>query len=240
MSYDFLGLVNDINKRVNETELSTSNFASANGFYALAKDCVNSAIRDINQNEFSWPFNYVEQEDTLIAGQMRYPIPFDAKWVDYNTFRIKRNDTFGNRTQKLHPIDYEWYLQNELDDEYNINSAIRGLPVSVARAPAGEFIVHPAPDRAYDLVYEYYVTPVDLVNATDVPTIPHQFRHVIIDGAMFYVYSFRNDESGRDTTYEKFTIGIKNMRKAYINRFEYVRDTRVDRSSFYRTGFVRN
>jgi hypothetical protein len=240
MAYDYIGLVNDVNRRVNEVELTSANFSSAAGFYSLAKDCVNSAIRDINQHEFTWPFNFVEQTDTLVAGTLRYSTPSDAKWVDYNTFRIKRNASLGNTTKKLHSIDYEWYLQNEVDDEYNTtNSSIRTIPSYVSRAPANEYIVHPAPDKAYELVFEYYTIPDDLVDSTDVPTVPSQFRHVIIDGAMYYVYSFRGDDSGRDTTYQKFTIGIENMRKTYMNRFDYVRDTRINRAGAYSTGFER-
>ena len=47
MATTFLTLVNDINKRLNEVELTSSNFASATGFYAHAKDAVNSGIRYI-------------------------------------------------------------------------------------------------------------------------------------------------------------------------------------------------
>ena len=38
MAYDFLGLVNDVNKRLNEVELTSSNFGNAVGFYSAAKD----------------------------------------------------------------------------------------------------------------------------------------------------------------------------------------------------------
>ena len=48
MAYDYLGLVNDINKRLNEVELTTTNFATVTGFYAHAKDAVNAAIRDLS------------------------------------------------------------------------------------------------------------------------------------------------------------------------------------------------
>ena len=41
MAYNFLGLVNQINRRLNEVELTSSNFASATGFYAQAKDSIN-------------------------------------------------------------------------------------------------------------------------------------------------------------------------------------------------------
>ena len=55
MAYDFLGLVNDVNRRLNEVELTSSNFSSATGFYSQIKDSVNSSIRYINQSEFKWP-----------------------------------------------------------------------------------------------------------------------------------------------------------------------------------------
>ncbi len=91
MAYDFLGLVNDINRRLNEVELTSSNFSSAAGFYAQGKDAVNASIRYINQAEFEWPFNHVEEEETLAVNTSRYSFPHDAKTVNFNTFRISGN-----------------------------------------------------------------------------------------------------------------------------------------------------
>ena len=48
MAYNFLELVNEINRRLNEVELTTSTFTSATGFYQTAKDAVNSSMRHIN------------------------------------------------------------------------------------------------------------------------------------------------------------------------------------------------
>ena len=63
MAYDYLGLVNDVNRRLNEVELTSSNFAATTGFYSFAKDAVNSSIRHIQQEEYEWPWNHVEQEE---------------------------------------------------------------------------------------------------------------------------------------------------------------------------------
>ena len=41
MAYNFIGLVNDINNRLNEVALTEANFASAVGYYSLAKDAIN-------------------------------------------------------------------------------------------------------------------------------------------------------------------------------------------------------
>ena len=62
MAYNFLGLVNEVNRRLNEVELTSVNFASAGGFYNTAKDSVNSALRHINHEESNWPWNHVLEE----------------------------------------------------------------------------------------------------------------------------------------------------------------------------------
>jgi len=229
MAYDFLGLVNDINRRLNEVELTSSNFSSAAGFYSSAKDSVNAAIRFINQHEFEWPFNHVEQEDTLTAGTARYAFPTNMKTPDMDSFRIKRNSTFNNQTQKLKIISYEEYLDNYIDNDYNTNDNIRGLPNYVFRTPNLEYGLVQPPDNAYELVYEYYKLPTDLVNATDAPTVPEQFRYVIVDGAMYHAFMFRGNTQDASMQQQKFVDGIKNMRTLYINRYDYLRDTRVTR-----------
>ena len=114
MAYDYLGLVNDVNRRLNEVELTSTNFATANGEYSMIKDAVNASIRFINQHEFEWPYNHVEEE-TLTAGIVRYAFPADAKILNMNSFRIKRNDTLGNETRKLNVLSYEEYLDSYAD-----------------------------------------------------------------------------------------------------------------------------
>lgn len=227
-AYNFLGLVNDVNRRLNEVELTSANFAAATGFYSSAKDSINSALQYLGQNQFEWPFNHFTKDQTLTAGTVRYAYPSDAKTIDFDSFRIKRNDTFNNTTQKLQIIAYEDYLENYLDDEYNTsNTSIRSLPKRVFRTPNQQYGVHPVPNYAYELVYEYYKNTVELDNATDVPVYPEQFRPVIVDGAMYYAYTFRGNTQDATLHLQKFNDGIKDMRSLYINRYDYIRDTRI-------------
>lgn len=228
MSYNYLGLVNDVLGRFNETPLTSTTLASASGLYSVVKEGVNSAIRTVNQQEFNWPFNYIEEEETLSAGTMRYPYPTNAKSVDFNVFRIKRNATFGNTTTHLGQMDYEEYLSKYIDDEYNsTDTGIRAVPRKVIRSPNQEFIVYPSPKEAYELVYEYYALPVDLILYSDVPSLPMAFRHIIAEGASVYMYQFQSDTENQDRSSAKFVSQIEAMRKVYINRYEDVRDTRV-------------
>ena len=227
MAYDFLGLVNDVNKRLNEIELTTSNFASTTGFYSLAKDAVNYAIRHVNHEEFEWPWNHVEEEQTLSDGDSRYPYPDDCKTINMNSFRIKRDSSLNVGTVKLKPLTYEEYLDKYIDNEYNSNTSIQSVPEYIVRAPSREFILVPTPDQDYELVFEYYRLGFDLELHNDVPSLPESYRHVIIDGAMYYVYQFRSDTALAQASEAKFKEGIKHLRSLHINRTDYIRDTRV-------------
>lgn len=228
MAYNYLGLVNDINERAGEVSLTSSNFTSAVGHYKLAKQAVNASIRYINQDTFMWPWNHTEQTDTLVAGQVRYAYQSDAKYVDDNSFRIKRDATIGNETRHLTIINYEEYLHKYSDAEYNTtDTGIRTMPRYVFITPDREYGVYPAPDEAYLLVYEYYSIPSDLSAYDDVPSIPEQFRYTIGDGADYYLAFFNGDYEKADRIWNKFNENIKDMRSIYVNRYEYLSDTRL-------------
>jgi len=225
MAYDFLGIVNDINRRSNEVELTTANFDTVTGYYSAIKDSVNSSINFINQHEYEWPFNHSEEEETLTENIVRYSTPGDAKTTDWDSFRIARSATLGNETVKLKLISYEEYLDKYADYEYN--SELKGMPRYVFQTPSREYGLVPTPDKAYTIFYEYYRLPVDLVNNTDVPSLPEYFRHVIVDGAMYYLFMFKGDMQAANALQQKFLMGIKHLRSTFINRTNYVRDTRV-------------
>lgn len=227
MAYDYLGLVNDVNRRLNEVELTSGNFSSTTGYYSFAKDAVNAAIRHIQHEEFEWPWNHVEEIEALVPGTVRYGFPYDAKTVNMNTFRIKRDDSLNVTTKKLKILSYEEYLDKYADLEYDTNTSNRSVPTHVARTPSREFMLYPNPDKAYELIYEYYTTGFDLENATDVPNLPEQYKYVIVDGAMYYVYQFRGDMQAAQLSLSKFEDGIKYLRSIHINRTDYLRDTRV-------------
>jgi hypothetical protein len=225
MAYDYLGLVNEVNRRLNEVELTNSTFNNAKGLYAQIKDAVNASLRDINQTHQEWPFNHVSQPLTLTKGVTRYAFPSNASTVDFESFRIKENATFGNNTVRLKPLNYDDYLQKYVEQEYKTDDSKQNIPEMVFQSPSLEFGMVPTPREAYELVYEYYSVPSDLVASTDVPTIPERFRHVVVEGAMYYAYMFRSNEQAAQIAKTKFDEGMKKMRILLINKNTYMRST---------------
>ena len=236
MAYNFLSLVNDVNRRLNEVPLTSANFPTAVGFYGQAKDAVNAAIQDINQLQFEWSWNHVTQEEYLTDGVTRYSFPNDAKVIDFDSFRIKKSTTLNNDTVKLRVITYEDYLEKFVDQEYDSDTSKLDIPQYVFRAPGLEFGVVPAPKEDYELVYEYYRNTIDLESATDVPSIPEMYRSIIIDGAMYHAYMFRGNTQDATVAKTKFEQGIKHMRIMLINRYEYVRSTAIQTNKRFIAG----
>ena len=223
--YNFLSLVNDVNRSLNEVELNASNFLDSKGVYADNKNAVNAAVRFISHKGVDWPFSHTTSTLTLTPGEIRYPYPTDAKKVDFNTFRLKGSDTLNTETRSLFNIDYEDYLRKYSDMEYRPDR-YEAVPTLVFRTPGMQIGVLPAPRLAYQVVYEYFRSPPDMFSAEDVPFIPEQFKYVIHDGAMYYAYMFRGDTEAASVQKSLFDAGIDSMVSLYINRYEYLRPPR--------------
>lgn len=234
MAYDYLSITNEVLSRMNEVELTTSNFASSRGFQTQCKNAVNDAINFIFQREFSWSFSHAEQSQTLVASQTRYTLDASLYHVDYDTFRIEKNDTLGVAGVSLLQLDYKEYVDKYIDQEST--SDVGGVPIYVFRTPDNNYGLYPYPDKAYTLKYDAFQKPTALSAATDVPTIPEQFRQVIVDGATAYGYQYRGEAQQYGINFSRFEDGIKHMQSLFINRnFNYLRSTYIPRSQRYGT-----
>lgn len=224
MAYNYLGLVNDVAARYNETALTSGNFTSAAGFYSAIKEAINASLRHINQAHYQWPFNHQLEELVLEAGVSRYTAPPNTKLIDFESFRVKRNTSLDvNEGKLLTELSYSEYLSTYVDQEYETDVTKGGVPRNVARTKDGDFIIVPMPDKAYEIEYEYFTFPVDLALSTDVPVVPERFRHVVIDGAMYYAYMFRDNIEQAQLSQAKFESGLKQMRSLLINEHAYFR-----------------
>ena len=229
MAYTYLDITNEVIARFNEVPLTSSNFTAARGFQIQCKNAVNDAIDYINTSEFSWPFNHDTQTDTLTAGTTRYNIPTTAKHVDYDTFRLVKDTSLGASGGNLSLLDYKEYLKSHITQEDQAD--VGGVPRNVFRTPDNNYGLHPYPDKAYSLKYEYYSYTTAMSAATDVPAIPEQYRAVIADGATAYGYQYRGESQQFQLNFQRFEAGIKNMRSLLANRMDYVSSSMITRSS---------
>jgi len=299
MALTFLTLTNSVITRMNEVELTSSNFTSARGVQIQCKNAVNEAIRYINQREFGYSFNHSSNSSTLIAGQTRYTAPTSTKSIDYSTARIKKDTDLNVTGNNLSTLNYNEYIEkdyaNNEDDVFattlngshsssvatltlttttgidatgtvhigseqvtytgvlgnDITGCTRGansttaaihaddvavtqfedggVPRSIVRTPDNNYLLHPYPDKAYTLAFDYYTFPADLSAHGDTTSVPDRFAPVIVDGATSFVYQYRGELNQYQLNFSRFEQGIKNMQSLLINKYDYIRSTVINR-----------
>lgn len=229
-SSTFLNLVNRALRRLNEVEItSEAQFENVTGFHSRVKDAVNDAIRDINSEQVQWPFNHVTRRATLEKGKVFYSFPVDMKTVDFDTFRLLRNDVMKVRGQWLRPISYEDYIRYCRDADEALDDPDFNMPRYVFRTQDNNWGVSPPPDGPYEVQYEYFRQPTTLVFPTDTTTLPEQYESVILEGAMYYLYMFRENIEAANLAKSLFVKGIEQMRTILINRDINVTSTYIMR-----------
>lgn len=231
MSYNYLDLVNECVRKVNEVELTSSNFSSSVGFYSATKDSVRHTVDEINNKESHWRFNFTTGSQTLVVGQVRYSFPVTQQKIDFDTFRLIFSESLGTDTVFLEQKKYKDYLKYFSDMEYNTSDTIHDKPLYVTETPGTEFLIYPPADKAYTVEFDYYASPAPLSGWDDVPTIPEKYRSVIFNGSMRGVYNFREDEAGYQQAEAAFIQGLKDLKILEINRYVEVTSRMISRDN---------
>lgn len=224
----FLDLTNAVLTRLNEVQLNSTTFGSASGFHLQAQQAVLDAIREINSDEYKYPWQHVTETQVLTPGTRIYPIPATWQFVDWDTFYIDRDDAIPVAAKSLRNLDYTNYVQSKLPTDLQASAqAGFGIPDWVVQDQSGNFIVSRIPDKAYTVKYEGWLIPTDLVAYNDVCPIPDRYRQVILNGSMYYAYLFRENIEAAGLIKQKFEDGVKDIRRQVGTPMNAVRDTRA-------------
>jgi len=97
---NYVTLCNEVLVATNEVVLSSAgtDFSYSRGIQTTVKNAINTAIRDIYNEELSWPFAYSSGSDTLIPGVNTYALPSSLKSVDWESFFIAPIEETTNGT----------------------------------------------------------------------------------------------------------------------------------------------
>ena len=200
---------------------------SARGVQALAKDAVRTAVARINHADFNWPFNAAEIEVTLTPGQEEYTWPSEFKVADWNSFQIQADSTLDVDFLTLKFISTDEYYRRYRDRDQNAGAEGSGIPEYVFPSHGAGYGVTPSPDKAYKIKFRYYLNNSSLTNPGDTVRIPSIYDPVIINGALYHMYMFRDNIESANMTMSVFDQGLKEMRTILINKYNKMYDTRV-------------
>lgn len=224
---NYVTLVNQALRRVNEVQLDIGGdgFSDARNLQALAKDAINSSIRELLQFTQEWPFTFTTYTQALTAGTGIYALPSDASKVDWDTFYIKRLSSKSNTPEKLPVITYEDYLRYHRSSEDVGGSDAYSIPTKIYQTEDLKFGVTPLPDDAYEIEYRYWSYPSDMTVYNDECIVPDRFNTVIVDGAVMYLMRFRANEQSAALHQQKFEQGMDNMRRLLLDSPLYLTST---------------
>lgn len=227
----FISLTNELLRRLNEVQIDQADFPNVKNVQALAKDAINSSIRQMLQDAQEWPFTLVTYEQTLTAGTNTYDFPADYSKADWDTFYVKQLSSENNTPKKLNLITYDQYLSSYRSVEELSGDSGRTDPACVYTTQDTKFGVSPIPNASYVVEYRYWKYPADLIAFDDTSVIPDRFKHVVIDGAMMYMMLFRSNEQSASMHSKKFEDGIKMMRRLVVDPHVNVISTVIHRSN---------
>ena len=191
------------------------------------KDAVKASVAKINQSEFEWPFNAAEETDTLIVGQEEYTWPTFFKVADYNSFQIQADTTLGVSFTTLKFIERDEYYSKYRDTDNASGAVGIAIPQFVFPSHGNGYGVSPSPNKTYSLKFRYFQNHSDITNFDDVTRIPDSYDTVLIDGALYHLYMFKDNIEAAQAAYGAYEKGIKDLQSLYINNYSSIRDTRV-------------
>jgi len=96
MATTYLTLTNRVLRELNETELTSSTFASSRGVQTAIKDFVNKGIHDIYNETGEIPLLYSRTSQDLTVGDNEYNFPADFRKADMDSFVLKPKELVTN------------------------------------------------------------------------------------------------------------------------------------------------
>jgi hypothetical protein len=227
MPSTFIDLTNTLLRRLNEVEIAEADFGSTRGVQALAKDAIRSSIAKINSAEFEWPFNAAQHSQTLTVGVEEYSWPTFFKTAEHNSFQLVGDPALGTTNKPLKFISRDVWYQKYRHLDADAGASGRGKPEFVFPSHGNGYGLTPSPDNTYTITFQYFLTHSALQAAGDQTRVPTIYDHILIDGALYYLYMFRDNTEQANVAMSQFLQGIKDMQSVLINKYESIRDTRV-------------
>lgn len=240
----YLELTNMLLRALLDTELTQSNFATATSTQASAKDCIRKAVQEIYSEEPNWPFRYRTGSQVLTIGQEQYTLPTstgnEVSAVDWNSFRIQKDDTLNINTTPLKLISHdEWkhFLRPSDEDSETDGTEAPKYVFLTSGSTASNFLsfgVSPSPDAAYTVLFDYTAIYPAFTLYSDETGIPERFDYVIINYALNFYYMFKDNTEQASVWESRARKSLSTMKRNLIPRQDSMRSTVINFGGYTR------
>ena len=174
---------------------SLSTVTSQSGMKQKVVDWVALAWIEI-QNKRDWDFLWESTVFSATIGQRDYSpvnnLQLDPSLSTYVTdsFRIYETDIGLGDQSMLSYVPWATWRTGSL----STGAVSSGRPSQFTILPNNNIRFDVTPEAGYTIYFDYYRTPVSLVNNTDVPALPEQFHSIILYQALIH-YAAEEDAS---------------------------------------------
>jgi hypothetical protein len=114
--------------------------------------------------------------------------------------------------------EYDQWRERFRQNEMRMTPTSYSCPQRVFAAQNDKFGVSTIPDKSYVVSYNYWSAPTKLNLYSDTTVIPDRYEGVLLEGAMYYMYMFRDNIEQASKAERRFKDGIREMRTDLINR----------------------
>jgi len=224
----YISLTNELLRRMGEVNMDSTEFDGARNVQALAKQAINSSVKELMHSAQEWPFALVTGTQTLATdGTSVYSFPSSFSSVDWESFYLRQLSSANNEPKRLPVMSYTQYLDQRRPKDDMSGAGGYGVPEAIYQTQDSKFGVTPPADQAYVVEYKYWSFPDDMVASTDVCIVPTRFDNVIIDGGMTYMMLYRSNEQSAAIHRDRFEQGIKTMRRLLMDEPLSMRSTMI-------------
>ena len=254
MATNYLTLVNEVLRELNEVELSSANFASATLLQAHVKDMVNRAYMDICLHSKKWPFLAAATSQNEFLGNTYVETVAGTRWYLLNPSRTDKDDDYSHvdwdhftlttegvagetapyTNEQLEIITIEewrnyWKRYEEMD---KADSQTYGVPKRVIRNPDNiRFGLSPIPNQVYRIYFYAWSQPTALDLHSDEIVFQDRFVPVLQSRVRYYVWQFKENPQLSAGALNEYQFGISSMRKQLMG--EGIKRMHDDRVRFW-------
>lgn len=219
---NFLALAQKLVEKCGISGTGPVTVLNQSGELKRAVNWINEAWVSIQQTREDWDWMRGSVSFSTVAQQGSYTpaqcgITDLAEWYlnsRYCSFRTY-DTTVGVRSEiYMSQIDYDTYRDIYLYGSMRLSYA---RPLSIAVAPDMSLCFGQIPDSSnYTIVGDYFKTPTEMVNDTDIPGLPTRFHMVIVYQAMIYYGEYEQDEYVRQMAETNYRKMMGNMTVAQL------------------------
>lgn len=193
--------------------LATATYAAGHGF--KTNDYI--YISGANQTDYVGYF-YI-----TVTSATQFTFAVSSSAVTPATGTISVFPPYGNT--KLKFIDYDAYRDEKYQERDNeaFKDGQYSTPFFAVRKTDNNIILSPKPDRIYTVQYDSFVLPSNMELYSDTPAIPEVFADVLIDGATWYAYMFRDNVEQADIQRKRYEENVETMARMLIPQQTFMR-----------------